>query len=655
MTQIKLRRDTSANFTSKNPILGVGEPAYETDTKKLKIGDGTTAYNSLAYFTITDEFAAYRSKYGAPSDSVPVVNAGNSITIKAGVSIETPNGTLNNTTDMTYTYDFVTDRVLFVTENDYYHAFAVYYGGKEPSPVGEQIFWFNNNVWTMIAGDGTKTVFNTQKITPIAKIYQNNSVVKNIDYSSYAKTSTGGGGSTNISATLPLKIVDGVISLEVDGQTIQIVDGKLHANLDDKQDKFETQIPLSISSNSITTSVPAGITETTESWSGGGPDNLITVDVSGLNVDANSDWKIHLSGYMGNYHTTMTNTNALIITTENETIFRVWFGSQDFRLGNGTSKFYKIPNTDREFYYEIVHQKDGTEFTFKGGNLVDTDPLPIQAMFEALGSGNYRTLAGKGRLKDFSFLINVDQFRRIDKDISKSYFEADGVRYPITSVEGINTLKLGVGDGLSVVDGKLTASSTAPANMVTTDTAQTITGLKTFGGTDLSKILLEGSESLISFRANADSLPTTLIGGSFDSNGKKSITIGSTDHETLSLNAKSVQDASGNKFLTSGNVTAYVTETYQNGTSWYRVWSDGWCEQGGYYANHSSGIKNFTFLKPFINNSYYLSCSATYTTNGNADHQEGMNEFVSRTVDGFSKYIWVNHNNFYWNACGYIK
>lgn len=50
MTQIKLRRDTAANFTSKNPVLGIGEPAYETDTKKLKIGDGTTAYNSLGYF-----------------------------------------------------------------------------------------------------------------------------------------------------------------------------------------------------------------------------------------------------------------------------------------------------------------------------------------------------------------------------------------------------------------------------------------------------------------------------------------------------------------------------------------------------------------------------------------------------------------------------
>ena len=51
MTQIKLRRDTSSAFASSNPILGNGEPAYETDTKKLKIGDGTTTYTQLEYFS----------------------------------------------------------------------------------------------------------------------------------------------------------------------------------------------------------------------------------------------------------------------------------------------------------------------------------------------------------------------------------------------------------------------------------------------------------------------------------------------------------------------------------------------------------------------------------------------------------------------------
>ena len=47
--QLKLRRDTAANWTSTNPTLAQGEPGYETDTGKLKIGNGSTAWNSLAY------------------------------------------------------------------------------------------------------------------------------------------------------------------------------------------------------------------------------------------------------------------------------------------------------------------------------------------------------------------------------------------------------------------------------------------------------------------------------------------------------------------------------------------------------------------------------------------------------------------------------
>lgn len=49
MTAIRLRRDTAANWTSNNPTLAAGEPGLESDTKKIKYGDGTTAWNSLSY------------------------------------------------------------------------------------------------------------------------------------------------------------------------------------------------------------------------------------------------------------------------------------------------------------------------------------------------------------------------------------------------------------------------------------------------------------------------------------------------------------------------------------------------------------------------------------------------------------------------------
>jgi hypothetical protein len=43
------RRDTAAGWTSANPTLLSGEFGVETDTNKVKIGDGSTAWNSLAY------------------------------------------------------------------------------------------------------------------------------------------------------------------------------------------------------------------------------------------------------------------------------------------------------------------------------------------------------------------------------------------------------------------------------------------------------------------------------------------------------------------------------------------------------------------------------------------------------------------------------
>lgn len=46
---IQIRRDTAANWTSASPTLASGEFGYETDTGNFKIGDGTTAWGSLAY------------------------------------------------------------------------------------------------------------------------------------------------------------------------------------------------------------------------------------------------------------------------------------------------------------------------------------------------------------------------------------------------------------------------------------------------------------------------------------------------------------------------------------------------------------------------------------------------------------------------------
>ena len=48
-TRIKFRRDTAQNWTTSNPVLALGEPGLETDTRKVKYGDGVTAWNVLNY------------------------------------------------------------------------------------------------------------------------------------------------------------------------------------------------------------------------------------------------------------------------------------------------------------------------------------------------------------------------------------------------------------------------------------------------------------------------------------------------------------------------------------------------------------------------------------------------------------------------------
>lgn len=62
MTLIQIRRGTASAWTAANPILAQGEIAYETDTFKMKVGNGSTAWTSLGYFPV-----AYADITGKPA------------------------------------------------------------------------------------------------------------------------------------------------------------------------------------------------------------------------------------------------------------------------------------------------------------------------------------------------------------------------------------------------------------------------------------------------------------------------------------------------------------------------------------------------------------------------------------------------------------
>ena len=103
-------------------------------------------------------------------------------------------------------------------------------------------------------------------------------------------------------------------------------------------------------------------------------------------------------------------------------------------------------------------------------------------------------------------------------------------------------------------------------------------------------------------------------------------------------------------------VKAYIKETYVNGTSWYRIYSDGWCEQGGRIQNNSTSGTPITYLKPMKDVNYSIITS----WNGNSINDYGYNyHCVNATTTGATLVVHLNNavtaNGIYvyWTVKGY--
>lgn len=94
-----------------------------------------------------------------------------------------------------------------------------------------------------------------------------------------------------------------------------------------------------------------------------------------------------------------------------------------------------------------------------------------------------------------------------------------------------------------------------------------------------------------------------------------------------------------------------VIKTYHNGPSWYRIWSDGWCEQGstGYNTNQTT-LHNF--LIPFADTNYTwmgTSTSGTWISKISVINKTKTNVTLWTSDDDS-----FNPTNFMWEAKGYI-
>lgn len=103
---------------------------------------------------------------------------------------------------------------------------------------------------------------------------------------------------------------------------------------------------------------------------------------------------------------------------------------------------------------------------------------------------------------------------------------------------------------------------------------------------------------------------------------------------------------------------AYIISSYHSGADWYRVYSDGWCEQGG--TSSGGAAVNYTatvvFSKQFINTDYTLLTQAGRIDN--SPYAINNQSFVySKSATGFTAVCYGDGVSSFisWEAKGYIK
>lgn len=104
----------------------------------------------------------------------------------------------------------------------------------------------------------------------------------------------------------------------------------------------------------------------------------------------------------------------------------------------------------------------------------------------------------------------------------------------------------------------------------------------------------------------------------------------------------------------------YIVEAYRDGYSWRRIYSDGWCEQGGrVLSGEWQGTTQL--LKAYKDTNYNII--GTIARNGWGTSTDAYNYFVSAEPANNDSFLWatIGHAGtqgfrpFQWYACGYIE
>ena len=101
----------------------------------------------------------------------------------------------------------------------------------------------------------------------------------------------------------------------------------------------------------------------------------------------------------------------------------------------------------------------------------------------------------------------------------------------------------------------------------------------------------------------------------------------------------------------------YLVESYVNGQSGYRLYSDGFCEQWGYSNTDTNSLRTVTFLKPYKDTNYAVTLGASNIDDNNTNTRIVKIASITTTnmvTTGVFNNSILTDFHFYWRTLGYV-
>lgn len=142
--------------------------------------------------------------------------------------------------------------------------------------------------------------------------------------------------------------------------------------------------------------------------------------------------------------------------------------------------------------------------------------------------------------------------------------------------------------------------------------------------------------------------------------GNKQISLAATQAQIATDKANEAVLTLENKANTDfSNVSIpYITSKYRNGNSWYRIWSDGWLEQGGTTSAGYNSPVTVSFIKQYDEVPLTVNMIASNASADGNPNQSRIATIVSRNSDKFIYTVSTPSAQstvpIIWSASGYI-